>query len=617
MTPPSPPYEPPPAADLRPAATGRDERAGRLLLLLATVLLLITSLRNITGPWEHGLRGGVAARYTDVAVAVNLKYGLAVTHGLPGFVIEVDGKLEQNVNHHHPPYYWLYVSFWGWLLGHTPMALRIGQLLLFFPGLFALYLLVRRFASPQAAGWSALLFATAPLIAYYGPMVLQDGAVLGCGLWTLWRYQRLCDAPNVRNWLACAGLFFVSASWDFSGYWWGPAMFVLAFAQRRKLAAVLQVVGMFPVSLLAFGVMAWHFGFDPKIGSAVGYVHELLTLIHLESHGIAETVDLARFGEAMAVVWFEHFNIGLLVLALAGIAVAARDAALRPLLLVGAATLLPGLLNYGSMFRHAVDHPFWSVHGFAGLCVFAAAVPALGGRLRAPALVLACCVAIGGHLGTHRLVTNHEVIETNDTIAVMRKAVPLLDGVSTVMTSAPAVTQVQIEHMSMAYAIDTAEKLQGFVALGREKQFRDQVGFIVHPEHADPELVRVLDALSPRQVGPDGILVYRLSFAPQNDTVAVVEKAAPQLDGCVTVLTSAPPVAHPKIGKFELIYGVDDVTKLDELVAKVRRQQIRETFGFVLHPQHAPQDLKARLDSLAKGKAIDGGIFVYQLRLVE
>lgn len=99
VTPPSPLYEPP-RAHLRPQPPGAT-RAGRLLLL-ATVLLLITSLRNITGPWEHGLRGE-SRRATPTSPSPSISMdGLAVTHGLPGFV-EVDGKLEQNVNHHHPP----------------------------------------------------------------------------------------------------------------------------------------------------------------------------------------------------------------------------------------------------------------------------------------------------------------------------------------------------------------------------------------------------------------------------------------------------------------------------------------------------------------------------------
>ena len=50
----------------------RQSRTGWLMLVIAVLVLLAASLRNLTRPWEHGMRGVAAASYSDGAVAHTL-----------------------------------------------------------------------------------------------------------------------------------------------------------------------------------------------------------------------------------------------------------------------------------------------------------------------------------------------------------------------------------------------------------------------------------------------------------------------------------------------------------------------------------------------------------------
>ncbi|HZN39739.1 MAG TPA: glycosyltransferase family 39 protein [Planctomycetota bacterium] len=516
------------ATDARRAAIAA--RCSWLLLGAAAVILLTASLRNIGDPWENGQRGGVAARYSDVAVAHTLAYGLGVTRGMPTFVVELDdGTYQRNVNFHHPPYYWLYLSLWGYLFGNTPTVLRVGQLVVFLPGLLALFWLVRGRAGPVAAGLTALLFASAPLVGYYGPMALQDGAVLGCGLVTLWCFQRHLDAPSRGRWLATAAMFFVTASWDYSGYWWGPAMFVLALDQTARWRAVAWVMSFVPVSMLAFAVLAVHYGFE--FGGPLGFVRELLHLMHMEGEmakGKVDegAVDLGRFLHAMRVLFIDYANQFLLGLAVLGSAAAAwvRGAGLRRLAVCALAMLTPGLLNYGAMIRHAVDHEFWFLHGFAGLAGLAALAPVAGLGLigrggvlwRGAGIVLllaAGTTVAWGTVRTHQVITHWQYVETNDTIAVVNQALPHLVGCQTTLTSAPPTTQVQFGLTSLgAYGVDTAEKVRMWFDLAQQIKAKGRIGFVVHPKHRNSPMTELLDTMAERLEAGD-VWVYRVRLA--------------------------------------------------------------------------------------------------------
>jgi hypothetical protein len=61
-----------------------------------------------------------------------------------------------------------------------------------------------------------------------------------------------------------------------------------------------------------------------------------------------------------------------------GIAVHAAE--VRRLAWLGIALTVPGILNYALMLVHALNHVFWSMQGFAGLCALASIAPYVGLR---------------------------------------------------------------------------------------------------------------------------------------------------------------------------------------------------------------------------------------------
>ncbi len=496
-------------------------RTGRVLLVAAFVILLVAALRNVGDPWEKGLRGGTAATYSHVAVFHTVHYGLGVTLGTPAFIAETDEGLVRNVNWHHPPGYWLYLALWAWPLGNTPPVLRISHLSLFLPGLFALFLFVRRRSGELAAGATSLLFATCPLVAYFGPMVIQDGAVLALGLVTMWCFERHLDAPSRQRWLATAVAFFVTCSLDFTGYWWGPAMFVLAIGRENRWRAVRTVISLFPVSVLAFVVLTIHYGF--VFDGPLAFLRELFGTLHSEQQTAVGSPMAERFAAAMDELWFGYHNQVLLGLAGLGVVMAplAGGPAVRRLTVVGIALLVPGLLNYGLMLHHAVAHAFWSVHGFAGLAALGALVPTSASALiRAGAwrrvvgwlcvLVTAGTAAFGA-VRTHTVITATAFEPTNDTPALITKALPWLGGCNTTMTNAPATTQTQFGNTSVFFEIDTADKVRTILAFASANKLRGKVGFVVHPARRDGELLALLDTLGTRQE-VDGALVYRFQL---------------------------------------------------------------------------------------------------------
>lgn len=510
----------PPSRDIddrRPAAS----RVGRLLLAAAYVILLAATVRNIADPWEGGMRGGNAAAYSHVAVFHTVHYGLGVTLGTPAFIAETDEGLVRNVNWHHPPGYWLWLAAWAWPFGNTPLVLRIAHLVLFLPGALALFLFVRRRCGELAAGATTLSFATCPLVAYFGAMVIQDGAVLAAGLSTMWCFERHVDAPSRKRWLATAAAFFVACSLDFPGYWWGPALFVLAIARENRGRAVRAVFTLFPVAVLAFAVMAIHYGM--VLGGPLAYLRELLGTLHAEQTTAADSPMRDRFAAAMTDLWLTHHNEVLLGLAVLGVVVAplAGGPVVRRLAVAGAALIVPGLLNYGLMLHHAVGHVFWSLHGFAGLAAFAALAPTSGVvLLRAGSwrrVVGALCLAatavtvIWGAVQTHVVIGRYQFEPTNDTPALMDKALPYLEGCNTTLTSGRATTQVQYGHTSVFFEIDTPDKLRAILAFASVNKLHGKVGFVVHPSHRAGDLPSLLDTMSTRQE-VDGVLVYQLSL---------------------------------------------------------------------------------------------------------
>lgn len=178
----------------------------------------------------------------------------------------------------------------------------------------------------------------------------------------------------------------------------------------------------FPVSVLAFVVLAVHYGLEH--GGPMGYVEQLLKLLNLSAHPDAVAarrpgVSMERFLAAMRVLWIGYGNQFVLGSAVLGAVVTAFVGGLvaRRLAVVGLAMSLPGILNYVGLPRHAVDHEFWSMHGFAGLCALAALTRIAGIRLIAArgvartvagALLLSLFVftLVWGEVATHRAISD-------------------------------------------------------------------------------------------------------------------------------------------------------------------------------------------------------------------
>jgi hypothetical protein len=242
--------------------------------------------------------------------------------------------------------------------------------------------------------------------------------------------------------------------------------------------------------------------------------------VRADHHDARAQATWPQVAAALRDVLIEHGNAPLVVLALSGVvlAVAVRGRDVLGLLWLGLALSLPGVLNCGSMVVHALGHPFWSMHGFAGLCALAAVVPVVGWRwlqcdgLRrmagATLLLLAGAGATFGAVHTQRLISRHAFVD-NATPAIMLKAVPHLTRCSWALTSAEPVPQVFFGTSQTFGGIDTPEKLEACLGLARAASLRGQLGFVVHPRHRDSQLVTMLDGMA-AAVLVDDIRIYRI-----------------------------------------------------------------------------------------------------------
>jgi hypothetical protein len=185
------------------------------------------------------------------------------------------------------------------------------------------------------------------------------------------------------------------------------------------------------------------------------------------------------------------------------------------------ALIVPGVLNCALMFHHALNHVFWSMHGFAGLACFAA-IPfvvgwrrlrgTVGGRrlLAATCLLGTGLLVVSGATCTHQLITRFESKENGTATAIM-KALPLLTGCARTLTSFPATPRSFFGHTQVFGEIDTPEKIDICLAFGRQLNLGGEVGFIVAPEHIGTPLTHHLDGMAKMSL-IDGVGVYRIKL---------------------------------------------------------------------------------------------------------
>lgn len=495
----------------------RGGRLGGLLLVAALCVVVSAALHNVTAPWERGMRGIGGAQFSDGAVTHTLRYGLTHTLGMPAFLTEVDGELVREVNWHHPPGYWLYLSGAAWLFGHERWVLRCAHLLLVLPGVVGLWLLVRRAVGATTAGVATLLFVAAPMVGYFMPMVLQDGATLSFGLCTIAAFARHLERRTWGSWMLVAVTFFVACSIDHPGHLWGLAMFALACSETRgrRLSAMCSVLSFLPVSIAAFALMAWHYGMLFEDG-AVGFVRELLSAMVADKH--QGEITSARVAGALHDEFVTHGNWPIWATGLLGVVLAllVRSSAARALLRLGVVLVVPGLFVWSTQFRHALDHVFWGLPGYGAPGVCTAAVAVVGwrcwsaGRRAAGASLLAVVASVFGHgvIWTHVLVERFECID-NGTGALLTRAQPGYCGCSRGLTSAPRTTQAFFGGTHFFFEIGTPQQVDIALALGRRANVQGDVVFVVDPADVHSDLTRHLDGMAERRV-VEGIWVYRL-----------------------------------------------------------------------------------------------------------
>lgn len=378
-----------PSAEFEPRAEPNlpgpgSRRLGCALLAVALALAAWQCFADVGAPWGHGFRDFGAGRWSAFWAHNHVDLGLSVTRGIPVEVYSTDpatGVVQPQWNWHHPPLYALYLAACAAVFGQTEAVLRIAHGLLFLLLFPAVHALVRRAGHPVLAGVAALLLATSPYVALFGPMVLQDGAVLAIGLATIACFQSHLERPSRAGFWRVAALLFVACSLDIPGYFVGPALFVLALASERRGDGIRAVLLLFPVTLVAFAVMAVHYG--TVLGGPLGFLRAMVGLAGEEGgRVVGRSLGDAAVG-SVRFVGVELGAWGLSLLAAMGLllGLATRDAAVRRLWWVGIAAIVPGLLNCALFPGHAVTHAFWPLLLVGALAPLAAIVPLAGWRL--------------------------------------------------------------------------------------------------------------------------------------------------------------------------------------------------------------------------------------------
>ncbi len=498
----------------------RDERDGRVLLLLAILVSLTAALRDFTDPWDGGFKGAMTALYEDVFVRNHLSYGLSATHWSPAYVIHPEGG---GVWHwHHPPLYPLWLTAFAATLGHSEWVLRLAHLFLFLPGIPALYWLVRNVLDARTAGWAALLFASTPLVGYFGPMVCYDGALMSACILSAAMFWRHCNAPSRKNWLLAAACFFWTASIDFLGHFCGLGLFAMALLSSRPRAMAIDVLKMLPLSILAIAIVAFRYG--SFLGGPFGFLREMATFSAYEQSRAGEVTHEALYVASHNVlVVFGSWP--MLALAAAGMIVVAANgrSPRRPLLAVVAALLVPPICGSAITFKHFVDHPFWPMPWMAGIAALACVLPSLGHRwlrehafgaqLRGALLAICGAAAVAhGAMITHERMT---FFAQNDPTFpdLLEEAKGKLDGAIAGFTNRTVISRRYAPGLIFQGDVDEAWEVDYVIAYGKQSGFRGDAAFLLDRATAKAETLQKLDSLATAQPLDRGVL-YRFRAWP-------------------------------------------------------------------------------------------------------
>jgi hypothetical protein len=349
------------------------------LVVLAVLAAATAGLHDLGRPWDGSLRGLIVSNYSHRFVQQHLELGLQATRGACITSIDPLAPDRPYLYGNHPATCTLLLLPFALLFGEGEDTLRVAATLLWLPAVLALWRLAWRWCAPPAPGAAALLLATLPVNAIWGPSPHVHCAVLAALLLAALAFVRQLEQPGRgrATLLALAVTFACLTDW--------PGMFVLALLgglalawpdPRRALRVALWTA---PCALVALAAIHAH---------AVWFTRGAIDARDWWLGLLGGTRGFDPDGAAWLAAHAAHVREGLgpwpLALAAAGALLAAREG--RPgrrRLVAAGALMLPGLLNIALFEHHAIVHPFWGMYGTAGLALLAAAP--LGGVFeRAP-----------------------------------------------------------------------------------------------------------------------------------------------------------------------------------------------------------------------------------------
>ena len=491
------------------------QRSVHLLLAGALALFLVGALRDLTAPWEDGLRGENAAIYEERFVHTILDWPASVSCLAPGWVFESALGPVCHWHWHHPPLFPLTLAAFARVLGNEPWVLRLTTILLVLPAFLAMRSLAGRAITQAFGGLAALLFAGNAMVGYFLPMVCHDGATIAAGLCACASFLGWCERPAPRRLLAASAWFLAATLFDFLGHFWGLAMFVLALGANDRRAALRGIAVLFCVSLLSLAIVALHYG--TFLGGPTGVAKALAGLAANPGPPRPTSAELLA---ATRNVMFDYGSWSIWALALLGAAASAWLAPTerRRVLWLSLALLLPGTLGCIASLRHYVDHAFWSMPMMAGAATLAAVAPWVGvRRLRAGtragsaqgyALLLATFAGIAHGAGsTHSLV---HAFRPNDGgfAALAAEAEPHTRGAAVALTNRKVPMRAFVPGLMFVGSVATAAELDAWLDYGRRNGISTDVAFVLVRASADPGLVARLGQLAePRSLAH--VSVYR------------------------------------------------------------------------------------------------------------
>lgn len=482
----------------------------RVLFLLALCSLLAAALNGVSGPWELGWRGQMASKWAEGAVVYYLKYGLDVTGLYPTIVIENGDELKRIVNWHHPATYWLYLAAPASVFGNSPMVLRLAHLVIWIPSVYALRQLVLVRVGAVWANVTALLFATTPIVAYYGPMVVQSGAIYSLGLVSLWRFDCWMRHPGGCNASLALASFFCTCMTDYTGCLWGAAVAILALGLRSPRRYLVHVGCMAIAGLSAVTLIVCHYGLE--FGGPVAYLRMLADLGNEHGGAIEWPIVLL----ALRNILLSHGTLPVLALALVGVValVWSRRDGRGTVMLLALSLASPGVLDCVMLPHHAVDHVFWPMQTLSAVALLAAAVavPAAkstpaGRRLWRLGVVAATATACWGVVWTHQLVRRFTA-PPQPQRQVLQQVAPLLDGCTWTFSNLPKTTQLFFGNSWVITEIVSPEKLNVVRHVAREQGVTGELAFVLDRASASDRLLAAVEQLGPA-IAEGSVEVYR------------------------------------------------------------------------------------------------------------